>query len=438
MGKKSVVLIYPHFRTSSENELLFLPLGISSLASQIKALGIEVKCVDCTFLNLEEAVFKVAEADPAIVGLYTMITMTKNTFKILDALKNKLPEALFVSGGPLPSLYPKTFSEKFHIVFRGESDISFPNFCRDFINGNLSKNKLFKLDLKKYDGIYIDNGTIIDVPPIHLPEEVIKTLSLPDRSEYSHKLYQKFSESKTGYKTTSLLTTRGCPFNCDFCSRPIFGNYFRKRNLESVMEEILEIQKLGYNDLWIADDSFTLDEDYLRSFCEQLYSNNFNLSWTCLSRANGVTDKMVFWMKRSGCRKVYLGLESGSEETLHLMQKHLTIADGKKAAQLFNDAGIKVSAFFIVGYPGEKPESIEKTFEYALSLPLDEVSFNVPFPLPGSSLYSRIKGLDTQADWDMENEIKFVYDSEFDENYLKDRISSIMEEFKNRTFKNIC
>lgn len=435
MGKKSVVLIYPHFRTSAENEMLFLPLGISSLASQMKSLGVNVKCVDCTFISFEETIAEVVNIDPAIIGIYTMITMTKNTFRILDTLKNKIPDAVFISGGPLPTLYPNSFCKNFDIVFRGECDLSFPQFCKDFLEIGTSVKDIFKLDLKKYNGIYIDRGEIISTPPVHLSEEVIKNLPLPDRSYYCHDLYQDFSVKKDGFKTTSLFATRGCPFNCDFCSKPIFGNFFRKRNLKNIFGEIKQILEYGYEDLWIADDSFTLNENYLISFCERLYSDDANLTWTCLSRANGLTTKLVSWMKRAGCRKVYLGLESGSLETLKLMKKHLTIEEGKKAVQLFKDAGIRVSAFFIVGYPGEKPESIEKTFEYALSLPLDEASFNVPFPLPGSLLYTRITGLDETADWDIENEIKFVYDSEFDENYLRERINSVMEEFKNRSFK---
>jgi anaerobic magnesium-protoporphyrin IX monomethyl ester cyclase len=137
-------------------------------------------------------------------------------------------------------------------------------------------------------------------------------------------------------------------------------------------------------------------------------------------------------MRRAGCVKVYLGLESGDNETLGLMKKRATVEDGIRATYNFNDAGIKVGAFFIVGYPGETIESVERTFSLAQSLPLDEISFNVPYPLPGSPLFSRLRGLNSDDDWDIENETKFLFESEFDSEWLKNKIEETMSKFKNK------
>ena len=111
------------------------------------------------------------------------------------------------------------------------------------------------------------------------------------------------------------------------------------------------------------------------------------MTWTCLSRANGIDLPTMRLMKEAGCRKVYLGLESGSQATLDLMRKQITVEQGIRTTQLYREAGIDVAAFFIVGYPGESVAAIEDTFRLALTLPLDEISFNVPVPLPGSTLY---------------------------------------------------
>jgi anaerobic magnesium-protoporphyrin IX monomethyl ester cyclase len=134
-------------------------------------------------------------------------------------------------------------------------------------------------------------------------------------------------------------------------------------------------------------------------------------------------------MKAAGCRRVYLGLETGSQETLQLMNKKTTLEEGMNAVQLFHEAGVEVAAFFIVGYPGETVTSIESTFRFSLTLPLDEISFNVPFPLPGSKLFERVSDLDMHKDWDKENEVTFVYNSEFDEVWLRRRIDETMRLF---------
>ena len=111
------------------------------------------------------------------------------------------------------------------------------------------------------------------------------------------------------------------------------------------------------------------------------------------------------------------------------MKKRATLEQGIEAVHHFQKAGIETAAFFIVGYPGETQASIELTFELALRLPLDEISFNVPYPLPGSKLFDRVSGLNENKDWDKENEVTYVFQSEFDEEWLRTRIGQTMETF---------
>jgi anaerobic magnesium-protoporphyrin IX monomethyl ester cyclase len=153
------------------------------------------------------------------------------------------------------------------------------------------------------------------------------------------------------------------------------------------------------------------------------------MKWSCLSRSTGIDADIARLMKEAGCERVYLGLETGSDETLRLMNKKATLEDGIEAVHHFRQAGIQVAGFFIVGYPGETMDSIGQTFKFALSLPLDEISFNVPFPLPGSNLFDRVSGIDPSMDWSQENDVTFVYSSEFDPLWIKRRIRQTMKVF---------
>lgn len=425
-----VALVYPYFMTTASKHQLFPPLGIASLTSQMRSVGLEVTQVDCTFKTFEEAVVQVAQARPSIVGIYVMVTMRKPALELLESLKRLLPDSLFVTGGPLPTLYPERFADRFDVVFRGEADITFPNFCKDYLR--LGDRSQFRrsLDLSEYPGLFtVDKGAILQNPTLNHPQEVIDRLPIPDRSDMDHRSYQDFWMKRTGGKMATIMVTRGCSFNCDFCSKPIFGNVVRERSIERVMEEIRDIASWGYDHLWIADDSFTLDLDYVKQFCQAMIDSRLGMRWSCLSRVGRIGVDIVNLMKRAGCVKVYLGLESGSDRTLRLMNKGITVEEGRRAVHLFHDAGIGVGAFFIVGYPGETMESIDSTFELALSEPFDEISFNVPFPLPGSALYSRVGVLSSDQDWEVENEVRFVFRSEFDEEWLRKMINETMDQF---------
>jgi anaerobic magnesium-protoporphyrin IX monomethyl ester cyclase len=357
-----------------------------------------------------------------------MVSLTRNTFQIAEMLRASLPDSLIVAGGPLPTLYPKRYARQFDAVFRGESDLSFPRFCRDFFEQRISRERLGELPLDTYEGLFIQDHELgIDNPTVHYTERNIQSFPLPDRSDFDHAAYQKVWFQKDGSKTTSIITTLGCPFSCDFCSRPVFGSVLRRRNLDAVFEEIEQIRLLGYDNLWIADDNFTLNLPYLEEFCRHMAARKIN--WSCLSRVTGIDAETARLMKEAGCQRVYLGLETGSQATLELMNKKATLEEGINAVHQFRTAGIEVAAFFIVGYPGETVSSIEETFRLALTLPLDYISFNVPFPLPGSKLFDRVSGVDEAKDWSKENEVTFVYRSEFDARWLRRRIGQTMRAF---------
>jgi anaerobic magnesium-protoporphyrin IX monomethyl ester cyclase len=423
-----VALVYPYFRTRSATELLFPPLGAASLASQLHALGIETKIFDCTFDSFGGIQNKLRAYQPDIVGIYSMVTLSRNTFRIAEMVRTRLSDSLLVAGGPLPTLYPERFGEAFDVVFRGEADLSFPRFCHDLFNRKYSRLQIKDLPLEEYEGLFIQKNELrVENPIIHYGEEELDTFPLPFRDDFDHLSYQKVWQQQDGSKTTSLITTLGCPFNCDFCSRPVFGNLFRRRNLDAVFAEIEQICRLGYDSLWIADDNFTLDINFLREFCRRIAGRK--IQWSCLSRVTGIDEEITGLMKASGCRRIYLGLETGNQNTLELMKKKATLEEGKNAVRLFHKAGIEVAAFFIVGYPGETILSIEDTFRFALDLPLDSISFNVPYPLPGSQLFERVSQVDQTRDWDEENEVTFLYESEFDADWLRRRIGETMQAF---------
>ncbi len=398
--REDVALVYPFFLEENpvEEEKLFPPLSVAYLAGQMKERGLSISVHDGTFQTPGEIIRDVAGREPAIVSIYLMITMCRNGLDLLDTLRTRLPGALFITGGPLATLYPERFAEVFDVVFCGEGDLTVPRFCDDYCRAGCNPADLSALDLTLYPGMYLqrkdtsrqdtsrqdtsrqdtsrqdtdtpdtdtpdmdmnDTGKgvlVISNPPLHRPLKVIEMLPLPDRSVFDHWRYQVFWEHTLGCRMTSIMITRGCPYSCDFCSKPVWGNDYRKPSLERVFAEIRDILSYGYDRLWIADDSFTLDTGYLEEFCRTKIAGGFSFTWTCLSRVDRLDEGIVGLMKDAGCVRVHLGLESGNDETLRLMGKRVSVRDGIEAVRLFRQAGIETAGFFIVGYPGETEES---------------------------------------------------------------------------------
>jgi radical SAM superfamily enzyme YgiQ (UPF0313 family) len=423
-----VALVFPYFRTRAPTEMLFPPLGLAALLAQLRRRGIDAKVFDCTFGAFERLRADLRAYRPAIIGISSMVSLTRNALRVVEMARADFPGCLIVAGGPLPTVFPGRYAGHVDAVLRGESDLSFPQFCADYFGVGASPSDLGSLELDTYAGLFVQaDGLHVDNPAVHHSESELAGFPLPDRNGFDHAAYQREWMRLTGRKVTSLLATLGCPYSCDFCSRPVFGNIVRHRDLDAVFAEIDQIRELGYDSLWIADDTFTMNEAYLEAFCRRIAP--LGITWTCLSRAHGIGLETMRLMKAAGCHRVYLGLESGNQATLDLMKKQITVEQGVGTTSLYREAGIDVAAFFIVGYPGETVASIEDTFSIALSLPLDEISFNVPIPLPGSTLFERLGGPDDGRDWAQENEVTFLFPSEIDEAWLRRRIDETMAAF---------
>jgi radical SAM superfamily enzyme YgiQ (UPF0313 family) len=426
-------LVFPYFRTRAPTEVLFPPLGAATLAAQLRRLAIETRVFDCTFGTFEQLRADLLGYEPDIVGVSSMVSLTRNTLRVAEMVRTSLPHSLLVAGGPMPTVFPRRYTGRFDVVFRGEADLSFPRFCRDFFARRASPQTMGALPLDFYPGLFVPNhGLAVDNPTVHHDEGELESFPPPDRSDFDHAAYQEAWRRATGSKVTSIIVTLGCPFGCDFCSKPVFGSVVRRRSLDAVFAEIEQLCDLGYDALWIADDTFTLSRPHLAEFCRRMsgrQATRRKMSWSCLSRVDGIDPAMARMMEEAGCRRVYLGLESGSQVTLDLMNKQVTVAEGIRAVHIYRNAGIEVAGFFIVGYPGEPVSSIEETFRLALTLPLDEISFNVPYPLPGSRLFERLGGPDEGRDWERENEVTFVFASEIDEEWLRRRIGETMAAF---------
>ena len=244
-------------------------------------------------------------------------------------------------------------------------------------------------------------------------------LPLPYRGDVPNAEYIRYWRKHWKDATTPLMSTRGCPFRCDFCHKSVFGDLFSARPVESVVAEMREIAELGYDHIWMSDDLFTLN--YKRTFelAKAIEEAHLPLTWECLSRVTHVDQALFEQMRRAGCKRIFFGIESGDEKVLKEMKKGITPDQARAAVEACVAAGIKAAGFFMVGYLGETTESLIRSINFSSSLPLDYVSYTIAYPLPGTGFYERVRERRKQGEWHKVRHNRLLFNTDFSEHKLR-------------------
>lgn len=201
--------------------------------------------------------------------------------------------------------------------------------------------------------------------------------------------------------STSLVTSRGCPGKCAFCDTKVFGSKYRVHSAGYVLDMIgLLKKKYGIKDICFYDDVFTVFKKRLDDICEGLRQRNYNISWSCQARVNSVDYGTMKKMKNAGCWKISFGIESGSDEILRLMNKHIVKDQSMKVLHEARRAGLETEGYFILGFFGETKKTLDETKGFIKKAPLDTIILSCFLPYPGSPAYSHLKEYgDFNEDW---------------------------------------
>ena len=411
-----VLLIYPYFRPRRDRSVFrFPPLGLSYIASSLLAAGHEVQLLDCTFMQKGEACEQALAARAEVVGIYCMVTMLEDCLSLARQLRSTT--RLLIAGGPLPTCDPLVFLDDFDAVVRGEGEATVVELLKAYLSG---------IDFSTVPGLTLRKRETREgktqVEDIFTPERPfckdLDSLPQPARQLLPNEKYIQFGRNKYGYAITTVMSTRGCPYDCEFCSNVIFGGSYRERSAANVVDEIEQALALGYDRISFADDVFTLHKKRLLEIFAEIRRRGLNFNWECLARVDSLDDDAYSEMYSAGCRRVYFGIESGDDEILKLMNKKITVAQARRAVLAAHRAGLQVGAFFILFYPGESNATVLNTLRFATSLPLDYLGLTMPYPLPGTALYERVKS-QIKRQWRPAESIfgshVLIYDSRFSE-----------------------
>lgn len=361
-------------------------LGLGYVAALLEQDGHQVRIHDFGLTphsDIQDDLREVTDFAPELVGM-TSMTGSYHYCQELGALIKDTLGVPIVLGGPHATVFPRKVLQEdsmFDFVVFGEGEVTFQVFVRKLLRGENDWENVPGLVFRR-DGAVIQNPERALIPDLD-------ALPFPSRHLFQLDRYPLFAPN--GKRMVTLLSSRGCPYNCSFCFKGIVGRTYRQRSPANLIAEIkLVKEKYGYEDFYFIDDLFTIDVKRLDTFCEAMIAADLGVRWQCLARVDRVTAPILKKMYRAGCREVHYGIESGNEAVLARTAKHISLQQVRQAVAWSDEAGIRAKGYFMLGLPGDTIATMEETIHFAASLPLDEAMFSITTPFPGTRLWDEL------------------------------------------------
>jgi radical SAM superfamily enzyme YgiQ (UPF0313 family) len=378
----NVLLTAPRFVPNK-----YPPLGIAYIASILRENGFDVEILDPVFGGWKIVEKRLKKGDYDILGVSTLTMNFEDGLEMAKIAKEANPGCLTVFGGNHPAILPYDVVKKkeVDIVCSGEGECTMLELIQ-----TLEKNE----NLKGIRGIlYKEGDRVITNQPRPLIQN-LDELPFPARDLLPMHEYLSAQVGRVGWElpspSTSMITSRGCPFNCTFCSSHLtFGKKIRFRSAENVVDEIeVLVNKYKLKGISFVDDTFALNLKRIKGICTEIREREINVEWMCMGRVDTVSKEMLKEMKRAGCVSIGYGIESGSQHVLdEYIKKGITLEQAERAIRITKESGITSVAYFMIGIPGETLNDIEKTIEFAKKINPDAVNFSITIPMPGTELF---------------------------------------------------
>ncbi|MEE8397831.1 MAG: radical SAM protein [Desulfobacterales bacterium] len=373
------LLINPYYAIS---ETPSPPLGLALLAGALEAAGIEVKVLDYVVFPYSKDLLagELAAFSPDIVGA-TSVTMTfDSAIAVIKDVRRIDPDVVTVMGGPHVTFCASETLAAFpelDMIVRGEGEETAVEIARAIEKGNSPQD---------IPGVVYRNGSETVDNGFRTRLADINTLPAPARHLLALGRYRALGMA------IGMTTSRGCPFNCIFCvGRKMVGAKVRYRHAEKVVDEIEYLNSLGFPQINLADDLFTANARHCIAICNEILKRKLKVRWTSFARVDTVSKEVLAKMREAGCHTVSFGVESGNAGILKTIEKGITTEQVIKAVDLCNEVGMAPHASFILGLPGETPETLDETIAFGETLKAMGVShgFHLLAPFPGTAVRER-------------------------------------------------
>jgi radical SAM superfamily enzyme YgiQ (UPF0313 family) len=404
----SIAERYGAFAAAASTEPSFALVCLAAVAQQA---GSEITVIDASArgLTVTQALQETLRADPNVVGITATTAGIVAAAELAGDIKRNRPDTITVIGGCHATALPEqTLTEfpGFDLVALGEGEDTLCALLRHV-------QKEDRESLQSLPGLAARSDGRIRTNPRRPLIHDLDQLPLPAWSLLPG-FPRAFRPSPARIKRwpcASVVFTRGCPNQCVFCDRSVFGHRCRGYSAERAVEIVKDLRDhFGVREILVEDDTFTASRARVTEFCERLIAERLDVSWSCLGRADRVDPEVLSFLRKAGCWQISYGIESGHPEILKAMKKNLDLERVRQAVAWSRAAGLRTKGFFIMGFPGENHDTLNATREFAKSLPLDDITVMQLTPFPGSELYAMAPRWGSfEPDWRKMNTLETVF-----------------------------
>ncbi len=395
----NILLTHGYFLWEDEKEKQIMKpyptLGLLYISAYLKRAGFAVEMYDSTFGSKAELYAKLASRCGGVLGIYTNLITRSNIVQII--VEAKRHGWVVVLGGPESANYPNEYLQHgADVIIVGEGEATLAELLPI-----VAKHGPHKLHGVAGTVFHDEAGVVIT--NIERPQIAdIDSIPWPDRSMIDQQQYVDVWRTHHGMGSVNLITARGCPYKCKWCSHAVFGYSHRRRNFMDCADEVQFIHETSKPDqVWYADDVFTISHRWLFDYAAELKRRNLKLPFETISRADRMMDERVLeTLAEMGCYRIWIGSESGSQRILDAMQRGVKVEQVQWATQAAQKHGIEVGMFLMWGYDGEELEDIEATIDHVKKANPNIFFTTVAYPIKNTPYYTKIEGtLGLDKDW---------------------------------------
>lgn len=360
------------------------PLGILYLSSHLRRQGFDVEIFDSTFGSRAE-LFRLLETErPSVLGVYANLLTRGEAVRIVQHAKQC--GWFVVLGGPEPSNYASEYLDAgADAIVRGEGELAMAALLTRLKAGGAVSEDLPSLIYRAADGSLVQTE----------PAPLIKDLDAqpwPDRDRIDIQRYVRTWREHHGRGSLSVITARGCPYHCRWCSHSVYGMTHRRRSAVAVVDEVEHLlSKYQPDMLWMADDVFTIHHGWLFTYASEMARRGLKVPFECITRADRVNERVAATLAELGCMRVWIGSESGSQRILDAMDRGVTVGQVQHAVALCRSVGMETGMFIMWGYEGEEMADVEATIAHVKKCSPEVCLTTVSYPIRGTPYYDEIR-----------------------------------------------